>query len=327
MVIIIHQTLTLGDHGAEATSPTLQNTIEWPSDPSQYEWKGTLSQTSDTWQVLAHCKQQKTDIIIEIKQYQVDKSSEEDSLKSIENFQQKLKTLICINHENLLTPIHSFFFKNEVWTIYPRHSGSVLWDLLTSHYPNGIHDESLIAYLLFHIIQGLNYLHKNQICHRNIRPSSIYFDKELAIPLLSEFGELKTIKFTKKYQQSESIISASREPWIDPLLLIKHPDACWYDGDVYSIGITALHLVYGSPPIVTDNITKHLIKMGTNNDQFYDQIGMNCYADIECPIKSKLFEQFISDCTASPSKELKLVNYYNIRFLIKKHLFRRRSTI
>ena len=67
----------------EVASPTVQNTIEWPSDPSQYEWKGTLSQSTSVWQVLAHCKHHKTDVIIEIKQYQFD-DTEEDSLKSIE---------------------------------------------------------------------------------------------------------------------------------------------------------------------------------------------------------------------------------------------------
>eukprot|EP01083_Nonionella_stella_P014626 41066_1 len=108
--------------------------IELPSDPSYYEWKGTLSQTNNVWSVLAHCKALKTDVIIEIKQYQRD---DEDSLEAIEAFSNRLKALIHINHENLLTPIHSFFYHDEVWTIYPRHSGGVLLELLSSYYPNG----------------------------------------------------------------------------------------------------------------------------------------------------------------------------------------------
>ena len=37
---------------------------KWPHKPSDYEWKGTLNQSGDTWTVLAHCKAKGRDVII-----------------------------------------------------------------------------------------------------------------------------------------------------------------------------------------------------------------------------------------------------------------------
>eukprot|EP01084_Bolivina_argentea_P160191 278964_1 len=306
---------------------TNEKIMQWPSDPSHYEWKGTLTQTSNVWKVLAHCKAKKMDVIIEIKKYQA--NDDEDSLPSIEEFSMRLKTLIHIQHNNLLTPIHSFSFKDEVWTIYPRHSGGVLLELLASHYPNGIHDEHLIAYLLFNVVQGLSYLHKNQSCHRNLRPSSIFFDKEWGITLLSEFGELKTIKFNKQYQQTNSVVSSNREPWTDPLLLIKHPAISWYDGDIYSIGICALHLVFGAPPVHADKLTNSLIRLISkpiskneiNDAEFYNQIGIKSYSNKECMIKSKVFEDFINDCTCALAKRPSIDKLLHHPFFVKKNIY------
>lgn len=37
---------------------------KWPHKPSDYEWKGTLNQSGETWTVLAYCKAKGTDVIV-----------------------------------------------------------------------------------------------------------------------------------------------------------------------------------------------------------------------------------------------------------------------
>lgn len=88
----------------------------WPSDPKNYQWKGTLSAHAGTWNVLAHCKSRKEDVFLKIRQTQDDDTG-------IDEFTENTKNLINIQHPNLLTPVHAFVHKSEIWVVYPRHSG------------------------------------------------------------------------------------------------------------------------------------------------------------------------------------------------------------
>lgn len=312
---------------------------DWPSIPSAYEWKGTFKQSSgqggdrDTatamsWSVLAYCKAKKQDVIIDIKKYQGTRSSlnneTEASLQSIADFAQRLHLLSGIKHPNLMVPFHSFLHKDEVWMIYQRSSGGTLHDLLSSHYPNGIHDEKLVATLLYHVVHGVEYLHKNQLTHRCIRPRSIFFDQDLGITLLSEFDELKKIKFSHKNHQSDTLIAANREPWTDPLILMKHPNVTWYHGDIFSIGITALNLVFGAPPIYSEALMRKLMLMAATLDSdgsiLYEQIGPEMYGQ-EPPIKSVAFEKFIGECTKGINQRITASKLLQHSFFNPKHLY------
>ena len=121
-------------------------------------------------------------------------------------------------------------------------------EVLTSHYPNGIPDEGIVASILYDTALGLHNLHKQQICHRNIRAASIHIDIDCGSALLTNFVELKEIKWKKADHRRNTMVSPERQPFTDPLILYGDESASWYAGDIYAFGITALQLTYGSPP-------------------------------------------------------------------------------
>mmetsp|Transcript_31174 Transcript_31174/g.50118 ORF Transcript_31174/g.50118 Transcript_31174/m.50118 type:complete len:737 (+) Transcript_31174:177-2387(+) len=266
-----------------AEAQAKENAVAWPSEPRSYQWKGTLSISNNTWIVLAHCKPRKEDVVLKIKQTQ-DLNDEE-----IYHFTESTKTLINIQHTNLLTPVHAFVNKTEIWVIYPRHSGGPLIEALTSHYPNGIPDESIVASILYDVASGLQNLHKQQQCHRNIRAASIHVDIDQGISLLAEFEALRSIRYKDKNQKRDTIVPMERRPFTDPLILREDPKASWYAGDIYAFGITALQLTYGSTPPLN---AKSLFQTVLISTDLYDK---------KCPF-SKAFEQLIKDCCA-PSLE------------------------
>ena len=92
----------------------------WPSEPKYFQWKGTLSSKGGITNVLAHCKPRKEDVFIKIK-------STQDDDTDIDEFTENTKNMINIKHSNLLTPVHAFVDKTEIWVIYPRHSGGYIF--------------------------------------------------------------------------------------------------------------------------------------------------------------------------------------------------------
>ena len=87
----------------------------WPSEIKQYQWKGTISEGDDTWYVLAHCRPRKQDVFIKIRCVKGD--------DSLDQFTKITTKLINIRHPHLMTPVHAFVIKSEIYVIYPRHSG------------------------------------------------------------------------------------------------------------------------------------------------------------------------------------------------------------
>ena len=281
----------------------VENTVDWPSDPSRYEWKGTFQQSKSEWSMLAYCKAKKQDVIIQIRKYDI---SSEQSLDDIETFSKKIHEMINLKHPNLMTPLHCFLNKDKVWIIYRRSSGGRISELLSSHYPDGIRDVKLVATLLFHVVNGIHYLHQNRMNHRCIRPESILFDVELGIAIL---------KMTNK-EELKNI-------GIDPLLLLKDPQATWFHGDVFAIGITALHLVHGVPPqeydysALKESNSKESGSstwLSAGGAEWYELIRTEMY-DEELPFKSEDFENFIVQCTTE------IENRHSTEDLLKHSLF------
>jgi len=251
----------------------------WPSEPRQYQWKGTISADKSIWNMLSHCLPRKEDVFLKVKHCDGQSDSE------IDGFLSRTTTLMKLQNAHLMTPVHCFVHKSYIWVIYPRHSGGPLIEALGSHYPNGIPSEPMVAAILYDAAQGLVNLHQQQQCHRSISAQALHVDVGTGTTLLSNFGELKEIKWKHKQGRRDTMIAPQRHPFTDPLILLGDDRANWYAGDVYSLGITALQLCYGSTPPLT---AKHTMQ-GT-------PISTDLY-DTKCPFSSS-FKQLVKDCCA-----------------------------
>jgi len=251
----------------------------WPSDPKHYQWKGTITEQNGSWHVLCHCKPRKEDVFLKIRSWK------DDSDLDMRKFTDMTKTLINIQHSNLMTPVHAFSYKSDIFVVYPRHSGGPISEVLSSHYPHGIESEDVVASILYDTALGLQNLHNQQQCHRNIRADSLHIDIDEGVTLLSNFGTLKSIKWKRAMGRKNTAVTPDREPFTDPLILLSmDPNATWYTGDIYAFGITALQLTYGQPPILkTTNVLQNQYKITTD---LYER---------KCPF-SKSFESLIKDC-------------------------------
>ena len=94
--------------------------------------------------------------------------------------------------------------------------------------------------IFYKILTCIQEIHKNKICHRDIKPDNIIFGKNF-IPKITEFGHC--IKCTSKVE-GDAGTRAYKAPEI-----IKGEGVVPNDGikaDIYSLGITLIELVTGS---------------------------------------------------------------------------------
>lgn len=81
----------------------------------------------------------------------------------------EVQMLKLLRHENLLTILAAFVADSELWIVTPLLAGGSCRQLLRTVCPDGIQDENLIAKILRDALQGIVYLHKNNVIHRDIK--------------------------------------------------------------------------------------------------------------------------------------------------------------
>ncbi|PWZ27692.1 Serine/threonine-protein kinase fray2 [Zea mays] len=149
----------------------------------------------------------------------------------VNNASEEVKTMIMIDHPNLLSAYCSFTEGEALWIVMPYMAGGSCYHLMKSSYPKGFDDENFIAFVLRETLKGLEYLHENGHIHRDVKAGNILLDQDKGVKL-SDFGVTASLY--------DSIINRHGKR----KTLVGTP--CW--ADIWSFGITALELAIGHAP-------------------------------------------------------------------------------
>jgi serine/threonine protein kinase len=178
-----------------------------------------------------------TGIKYAMKIYEISKNNTEELKKNLQNETQLLKNL---NHPNIIK-LHDWFEGN--WFIYLilEYVGPVsLMEYLEQH-PSSFLTEEEGAHLFHEVAKGLEYLHKQNIYHRDIKLNNI---------LLGSQGEVKLIDFgfSLKLKEDKKISAFCGTPsYMAPEVLSRLPH-CPEKGDVWSFGICLYRALAGQFP-------------------------------------------------------------------------------
>lgn len=89
-------------------------------------------------------------------------------------------------HPNLL-PVHgSFVNGSKLYIVAPFLAAGSCLDIMKTAYPDGL-EEASIATILKQALQGLEYLHKNGLIHRDVKAGNLLVDGD-GLVQLADFG-------------------------------------------------------------------------------------------------------------------------------------------
>jgi serine/threonine protein kinase len=102
-------------------------------------------------------------------------------------------------------------------------------------------EENVVKIYIKQILQGLGFLHKCGVIHRDIKGANI---------LITKHGKVKLADFgvAVKIEESKKSISAAGSPyWIAPEIIVGECDPT-IKCDIWSLGCTIIELLSGNPP-------------------------------------------------------------------------------
>uniref|UniRef100_A0A1I8E8F6 non-specific serine/threonine protein kinase n=1 Tax=Wuchereria bancrofti TaxID=6293 RepID=A0A1I8E8F6_WUCBA len=179
---------------------------------------------------------------------------EEEEIKMEINMLKKYS-----HHRNIATYYGAFIKKlpsstgklDQLWLVMEFCGSGSVTDLVKSTKGNSL-KEDWIAYICREILRGLYHLHQNKVIHRDIKGQNV---------LLTDSGEVKLVDFGVSAQLDRTV--GRRNTFIgtpywyvtlmapEVIACDENPDAT-YDSrsDLWSLGITALEMAEGHPPLV-----------------------------------------------------------------------------
>ncbi|XP_072435401.1 myosin-IIIb isoform X5 [Chiloscyllium punctatum] len=172
------------------------------------------------------------------------------------------------NHPNVVK-FYGMFYKSDLksgghlWLVLELCNGGSVTELITNLLKRDESmDEALISYILYGALLGLQHLHKNRIIHRDVKGNNILLTTEGGVKLV-DFGV--SAKLTNARLRRNT--SVGTPFWMAPEVIACEQQLDYsYDSrcDVWSLGITAIELGDGEPPLSDLHPVKALFKIPRN---------------------------------------------------------------
>ncbi|XP_066543987.1 myosin-IIIb isoform X2 [Amia ocellicauda] len=194
------------------------------------------------------------------------------------------------NHPNVVK-FYGMFYKaddvsgGQLWLVLELCNGGSVTDLIKGLLMRDQRlDEAVISYILYGALLGLQHLHNNRIIHRDVKGNNILLTTEGGVKLV-DFGVSAQLTSARLRRNT----SVGTPFWMAPEVIACEQQYDYsYDArcDVWSLGITAIELGDGDPPLSEMHPVKALFK-----------IPRNPPPTLRCPEQwCRGFSYFISQC-------------------------------
>ncbi|HIE29768.1 TPA: choice-of-anchor D domain-containing protein [Candidatus Poribacteria bacterium] len=181
-----------------------------------------------------------------------------ERIQNIQSFQDEANLLRSLPHQNLAKVTDVFADGGKQYFVMEFVTGQNLKDIIDKSNVIGGITESQVTGWMIQICDVLEYLHQNNIIHRDIKPDNIRFTPEGQVKLV-DFGIAKVFDPRNPDRETDPMKRAAT-PGYAPLEQYGgggHTDA---RSDIHALGATLYHLLTGQcPPDANDRAVQPTI--------------------------------------------------------------------
>lgn len=182
------------------------------------------------------------------------------------------KTLI---HPNITRYLHSRLDRSvtpKVLYLYLEIvTGGSLASLLKT-LPNKCLPLSAVRVYSRHMFLGLEYLHKNQVAHRDVKGDNLLISIDTGLAKLADFDQAKVMNTHGTMRRAETNTLSGTPSWMAPEMIECDAGYDPFLADIWSAGCTVAEMITGKAPWISEGTVLQVLSKLMNSSGWPDAI-------------------------------------------------------
>ena len=185
----------------------------------------------------------------------------------IQQFELEAKALANLTHTNIVKVLNYGVEDGQPYLVMEYVPGGTLKEAMTHKLP-----WQTAAAILAPIARALDYVHNQQIVHRDVKPSNILLHGDFR-PMLSDFGIMKVLEGREEKVESAIGAGIGTPEYMAPEQgMGQEVD---FRADIYSLGLVYYEMITGQKPFTADSPMAIVVKHVTDELPLPTRIDKN----------------------------------------------------
>ncbi|RNF19025.1 protein kinase [Trypanosoma conorhini] len=154
-------------------------------------------------------------------------------------------------HENIIRYLHSRVdaesSPKRLFVYLEFVTGGSVTSLMKT-LPKGRLPNPVVRVYARHMFSGLEYLHKNQVAHRDIKGDNLLISMDTGIAKLADFDQAKIMTTHGTLRKAATATLAGTPYWMAPEVITDESGYDPFKADIWSAGCTVAEMITGRPP-------------------------------------------------------------------------------